>query len=190
MPTPAERKALLYLAGLLCLGAAVRAERGVRAEPPPAEARAALARQIDAVDSARRAAKRGRVRRDARAPRAAPTARAPRRPAASRPAAPDTTIPVDVDTASAAVLESLPRIGPALAKRIVEDRARRGPFGSLEGFQRVRGVGPAMARELAARVTFSGTRRLSRAAFPPLGGARATVAPQRRTTPSPALAAP
>ena len=177
MPTPAERKALLYLAGLLCLGAVVRAVGSVRAEPPPAEARAALARQIDAVDSARRVGRQGRAKRVVGAAHDAPAARAPRSRAATRPAAPDSTVPIDLDTASAALLESLPRIGPALAKRIVEDRERRGPFGSLEGFQRVRGVGPAMARELAARVTFSGTRRLSRAAFPPLGGARATVAP-------------
>ena len=92
-------------------------------------------------------------------------------------AAPDSTVPIDLDTASAALLERLPRIGPALAKRIVEDRERRGPFGSLEAFQRVRGVGPATARELSGRVTFSGTRRLTRAAFPPHGGARSTGAP-------------
>jgi competence protein ComEA len=97
----------------------------------------------------------------------------------TRPPSPSDLPPplVDLDTASAAVLEALPRIGPALAKRIVEDRERRGPFGSLEAFQRVRGVGPAMARALASRVTFSGAQRLSRAAFPPLGGARATAAP-------------
>ena len=176
MPTPAERKALLYLGGLLCLGAVVRAAGSVRAEPPPADARAALARQIDAVDSARRVGKRGRGARPASAPRPAPAARAAV-PRAARPVVPDSTVPIDLDTASAALLEALPRIGPALARRIVEERDRGGPFGSLEGFQRVRGVGPAMARALAGRVTFSGTRRLTRAAFPPSGGARAPVAP-------------
>jgi len=75
---------------------------------------------------------------------------------------------VDVDTASAATLERLPRIGPALAKRIVEERARNGAFGSLEGLQRrVRGVGPAMVRTLSGSVTFSGTPRLSGAATAP-----------------------
>jgi competence protein ComEA len=179
VPTPAERKALLYLGGLLCLGGAVRVVRSVRAEPPPAEARAALARQIDAVDSARRAGKRaGRGRTgDARKARGA-RSEVGAIPGTLPPPPSDLPPPlVDLDTASATVLEALPRIGPALAKRIVEDRERRGPFGSLEAFQRVRGVGPAMARALASRVTFSGAQRLSRAAFPPLGGARATVAP-------------
>jgi competence protein ComEA len=66
---------------------------------------------------------------------------------------------VDVDTAAAPTLERLPRIGPALARRIVEDRERNGPFGSMNALQRVGGIGPATARLLAPSVTFSGTRR-------------------------------
>jgi competence protein ComEA len=69
----------------------------------------------------------------------------------------------------------LPRIGPALAKRIIADRDSLGPFGSLEGFQRVKGVGPAMARTLAPYVTFSGTPRPS-----PVG---ARVSTRRRVSP-------
>lgn len=72
---------------------------------------------------------------------------------------PATTI--DVDRATAAELEGLPRIGPALAARIVQDRLERGDYGSLEGLQRVRGVGPVMAAALAPYVTFSGTQRPS-----------------------------
>ena len=183
MPTPAERKALLYLAGLLCLGAGVRAVGSVRGEPPPEAARAALARQIDAVDSARRAGRRpaGRARgggeRPATGRRRKVDGVTARAPVAGCCSGPEASVPVDLDTAPAAVLEALPRIGPALARRIVEDREKRGPFGSLEGFQRVRGVGPAMARALAERVTFSGTQRLTRAAFPPPGGARDSGAP-------------
>jgi hypothetical protein len=100
---------------------------------------------------------------------------------AAKPKAP--AAPVDVDRATASELEALPRIGPALAKRIVEDRELRGPFGSLDGFQRVRGVGPAMAAALSASVTFSGTPRPSiaggpRASGPPKGrGARRRGAP-------------
>jgi competence protein ComEA len=183
VPTPAERRALLYLAGLLCLGAGVRAVGSVRGEPPPEATRAALARQIDAVDSARRAGKRPSARQrggagkgTAKRRAARDSARPPTSPAGCCSGA-DSSVPLDLDTASAAALAALPRIGPTLAKRIVEDRERRGPFGSLEGFQRVRGVGPAMARALAGRVTFSGTRRLTRAAFPPSGGTRDTGAP-------------
>jgi competence ComEA-like helix-hairpin-helix protein len=67
--------------------------------------------------------------------------------------------PIDLETASAAEIERLPRVGPALARRIVEDRAAHGPFRSLEGLQRVRGVGPAVARQLQGHVTFGGTGR-------------------------------
>ncbi|MBA3673160.1 MAG: helix-hairpin-helix domain-containing protein [Gemmatimonadaceae bacterium] len=63
---------------------------------------------------------------------------------------------VDVDRASAAELEALPRIGRTLAARIVANRDSAGPFGSLERLGRVKGIGPAMLALLAPLVTFSG----------------------------------
>lgn len=75
---------------------------------------------------------------------------------------------VDLDVAPAVSIESLPRIGPALASRIVEDRIARGPFRSLAGLDRVRGVGPALQKEIAPYVTFSTSGRPSTvAAVPP-----------------------
>jgi competence protein ComEA len=64
-----------------------------------------------------------------------------------------------VDRATAEELESLPRIGPALARRIIADRDSLGPFGSLDALQRVKGIGPGVAKQLAPRVTFSGVPR-------------------------------
>jgi len=49
---------------------------------------------------------------------------------------------LDVDRATAADFERLPGIGPALAARIVADRASNGPFGRPTGLLRVRGIGP------------------------------------------------
>ena len=49
---------------------------------------------------------------------------------------------VDVNAADVAELERLPGVGPALARRIVEERERRGPFQSPEALTRVRGIGP------------------------------------------------
>jgi DNA uptake protein ComE-like DNA-binding protein len=69
--------------------------------------------------------------------------------------------PVDVDLADSAALERLPRIGPALAARIVSDRGARGPFGSLAGLERVRGIGPKLVQLLGPLVTFSGIPRPS-----------------------------
>jgi competence protein ComEA len=77
------------------------------------------------------------------------------------------TTVVDLDVADQRDIESLPKIGPVLAARIVDDRNTNGPFGSIEGFQRVRGVGPALAAALRPRVTFSGTARQSNAVVDP-----------------------
>jgi competence protein ComEA len=62
---------------------------------------------------------------------------------------------VDVDRADAATLEQLPGVGPALARRIVADRARGGPFGSVDGLSRVAGIGPRLEGRLRPLVTFS-----------------------------------
>ncbi|MCA9602441.1 MAG: helix-hairpin-helix domain-containing protein, partial [Myxococcales bacterium] len=59
---------------------------------------------------------------------------------------------LDLNTASAAELELLPHVGPALAARIVADRARRGDFHSVAELARVRGVGPKTLSEVARRV--------------------------------------
>jgi competence protein ComEA len=63
---------------------------------------------------------------------------------------------IDVDRATAEELLRLPRIGPALATRIVENRTAEGLFGSLEGLERVSGIGPSAIEGLARHVTFSG----------------------------------
>ncbi len=56
--------------------------------------------------------------------------------------------PVDLNRASAAELETLPGVGPALARRILEDRLSHGPFASLEELTRVSGVGPSTVERL------------------------------------------
>lgn len=49
---------------------------------------------------------------------------------------------VNINTATAADLEMLPGIGPATAQKIVDDRARNGPFSAPEDIMRVPGIGP------------------------------------------------
>jgi competence ComEA-like helix-hairpin-helix protein len=63
---------------------------------------------------------------------------------------------IDVDRASVEEVARLPRVGPGLAARIVQDRDRNGPFGSLEGMDRVSGVGPTVLEAVRAHVTFGG----------------------------------
>jgi competence protein ComEA len=66
---------------------------------------------------------------------------------------------IDVDRASARELTRLPRVGPALARKIVADREANGPFGSPEGLDRVPGVGEGLLRGLEGKVSFSGKAR-------------------------------
>jgi len=50
-------------------------------------------------------------------------------------------IPLHPDRMSREDWESLPGIGPRLAQAIEDERQRNGDFGSLEGVQRVKGIG-------------------------------------------------
>ena len=63
---------------------------------------------------------------------------------------------LDLDVASVTEIDRLPRVGPALARRIVASRDSAGPFGSLDGLKRVKGIGAATLEHLAPLVTFSG----------------------------------
>jgi competence protein ComEA len=63
---------------------------------------------------------------------------------------------VDLDRASEREIDVLPRVGPALARRLVANRDSLGPFGSLEALGRVKGFGPATRKRLSPLVTFSG----------------------------------
>ena len=58
---------------------------------------------------------------------------------------------VNVNTATASELESLPGIGPAKAAAIVADREANGPFASCADLQRVQGIGKATVAGLADR---------------------------------------
>jgi len=138
MPTPAERKALLFFSVVLVLGASTRAFRALHSRSPgDSRARAALETQIKAADSARRAGLRKPKHEKARKPTPKPAGK------------------VDLDVASEQEIEALRGIGPSLAKRIVADRDSFGPFGSMKGFARVKGVGPSMVEKLDSTVTFS-----------------------------------
>jgi hypothetical protein len=64
---------------------------------------------------------------------------------------------LDLDVATAAQIDSLPGVSPLMARRIVEDRLRRGPFLSMNGLQRVSGVGHQFMQKIDTLVTFSGT---------------------------------
>jgi competence protein ComEA len=153
MAAGAEQRALILGAVLIGLGVAVRVVRVVRAAPTPTPAAvAALDAQIARVDSARRAGRQPASRSPAGSRRGPASARRDP-PAEPGPAAQRS--PVDLDVASMEDIERLPWVGPVLAQRIVANREKCGPFGSLEAVKRVFGVGDGVARRLAPHVTFS-----------------------------------
>jgi len=62
--------------------------------------------------------------------------------------------PVDINRAPAVELETLPGIGPTLARAIVQHRNRYGEFGSIEALNDVPGIGPAKVARLSDLTTF------------------------------------
>lgn len=125
---PAERRALLLLFCLSVAGQGIRLMVGRPGEPPGQVALLPVER------------------------RGSPTAHRESALAAARPLANGETL--DPDQASVEELLRLPRVGPALAKAIVADRAARGPFGSLDGLDRVAGVGPGLLAALRPYLRF------------------------------------
>jgi Helix-hairpin-helix motif len=191
MPTPAEKRALVFLSALLTLGAGVRATKALSAEPPPpsAVARADLHRQIVAVDSADSVERSGGGKRH-RSKR--PVARGvstsdgsdasilvdstatssrkrkkgtkilPRGSEQAHDIGVSSAGPIDLDRAQEWQILALPKVGPTLAHRILANRDSLGPFGSLDELRRVNGVGEAVVDAITPYVTFSQQPRQSR----------------------------
>ncbi len=106
--------------------------------PAAAVAPAAAAEAPPAAPAAQAAGARGPA-----APLAAPAA------AAAAPAAADSAPgPIALNVATAAELEALPGIGPALAARIVAHRTRHGPFARVADLRQVPGIGPRILARL------------------------------------------
>lgn len=126
--TPDEHRALTFIAGILCLSAAVR----FIGLPDPVEAPGGgaldLAAHIEAVEGAVAEAEE-----------------------AARPLEPGETI--DPNTATAVELMRLPRVGPALAERILADREANGRYRSLDELGRVAGIGERTLELLASHVS-------------------------------------
>lgn len=59
---------------------------------------------------------------------------------------------IDLNSASAELLDALPGIGETLARRIVEDREANGYYESAEDLSRVSGIGPKKTEAVRNRV--------------------------------------
>ena len=160
MATADEKKAMAFLLAVALVGAGVRwvgvqrfesdLARQVDRAAPAAGAARALAAQLAAVDSLRAVPRKSRTR-----PKSA-KAKSQSQPPREATGPPER---IDVNSANAAELERLPRVGPALAQRIIDHRQRHGPFQTPEDLRHVRGIGPSTVRLLEPLVTFSGRHR-------------------------------
>jgi competence ComEA-like helix-hairpin-helix protein len=85
-------------------------------------------------------------------PAAKPTQAAPTPPQATRPQATpptaNTSTLIDLNAATKSQLELLPGIGPALAQRVLDHRAKLGGFTKVEDLDGVRGIGPKVLAKL------------------------------------------
>ena len=126
-----RRQLALLLIVVLVAGAGIAIDRWRRTNPEQAE-------RLEALD---RAPAPARALAPALAPPPSPARplRPPRPLAHTAPS--ETSTPLDLNRASQRDLEGMPGIGPGLAARIVDSRARRGMFGSVDDLRRVRGIG-------------------------------------------------
>ncbi|MDX2176400.1 MAG: ComEA family DNA-binding protein [Candidatus Sumerlaeia bacterium] len=118
-------------------------------------------------------------------PRLAPGFQAPPQGQAATPAAVDAAAAqpasagglIDVNTADQKLLETLPGIGPAKARAILDDRAAKGPFRSAEDLDRVSGIGPKTVERLRPYLSFGAAEPPAAPAPAPAakGGARIAV---------------
>ena len=56
--------------------------------------------------------------------------------------------PININTATAELLEQLPGIGPRTAQRIVEYREAHGRFSSVDELMNVKGIGPKKLEQI------------------------------------------
>ena len=92
------------------------------------------------------------------APLPAPAAAFPSPPSSAAPAPPVENAPassssgyvgkIDVNSADAAALETLPGIGPSRARAIIEHRQANGPFADVDGLTEVRGIGDGILESI------------------------------------------
>jgi competence protein ComEA len=92
---------------------------------------------------------------------AGPAAQSQAKPPAAKAATTSGSL-VNLNTASEVQLTTLPGIGPATAKRIVEHRQKNGSFKKIEELMNVKGIGEKSFLKLKPLVTV-GTEKTDRA---------------------------
>ncbi len=60
---------------------------------------------------------------------------------------------ININNATAAELESLPRIGPKVAQRIIDFREKNGKFNRIEDIMKVPGIGEKVFEQIKDKIT-------------------------------------
>lgn len=60
---------------------------------------------------------------------------------------------ININTANLEELQTLPRIGPAIAQRIIDYRKEHGPFKRIEDLLKVQGIGERVFEQIKDRIT-------------------------------------
>jgi len=63
---------------------------------------------------------------------------------------------VNINTATTAELETLPRVGPKVAQRIVDFRTKNGNFKRVEEIMKVQGIGEKVYEDIKDLITVGG----------------------------------
>lgn len=98
---------------------------------------------------------------------------------------------VNLNTATQAELETVKGIGPVKSKMIIDDRAKNGPFKSIEDLDRVKGFGMKSVDKLRGQLSVTGATSISptataaKPAAKPTAPTKATSAPATMPAPTP-----
>jgi len=63
---------------------------------------------------------------------------------------------VNINTATASELETLPRVGPKVAQRIIDFRTKNGNFKKVEEIMKVQGIGEKVFEDIKDLITVGG----------------------------------
>ena len=80
----------------------------------------------------------------------------------SKPGTATASAPVNLNTATAADLRTLPNVGPATAARIIEYRQKNGGFKKIEDLMNVKGIGEKSFLKLKPLVTVAAAKATDR----------------------------
>lgn len=60
---------------------------------------------------------------------------------------------ININTAGAWLLQSLPQVGPATAQEIIDHRTKNGPFNTIQELENVKGIGPKKFDQIKGLIT-------------------------------------